>query len=373
MTSLAPSAGLIPTDGPFDLIAGIPVHPLVVLAAVVILPLSALALIAIVLVPRWRGAFGWVTMAGLAIGVGSAVVAKESGEQLATRVGLPQEHADLGDRLPLVALGLFVVAAAWFWVQRRSSAAGPGSRSALQTVLGIVAILVALATIALTVAVGHTGATAVWEGRILPATPASTPAATPDASASPSATADAGAGAVAGLTMADVQAHATPADCWAVVSGTVYDLTSWIAQHPGGEAVIEALCGTDATAAFTAQHQGQGKPTDTLAGFEIDVLATPSAAGAASITPASVVVAGPRADRRYTLKQVRKHRVATDCWAAVNGSVYNLTRWVNQHPGGASRIIALCGTNASAAFNAQHGSAANVATILAGYRIGVLA
>lgn len=372
MTSLAPSAGLIPTDGPFDLIAGIPVHPLVVHAAVVLLPLSALALIAIIIVPRLRRPLGWLTMAGLAVGAGAAIVARLSGEQLAARVGEPQQHLELGEKLPFAAVLLFVVGAVWFWLQRRAAAAEPAQRSVAQTIVGIVAILVALATIALTVAVGHTGATAVWEGRILPATPASTPAATPDASASPSVTAD--AGAVAGLTMADVQAHATPADCWAVVSGTVYDLTSWIAQHPGGEAVIEALCGTDATAAFTAQHQGQGKPTDTLAGFEIDVLVTPSAAGAdAAITPASVVVAGPRADRRYTLKQVRKHRVATDCWAAVNGSVYNLTRWVNQHPGGASRIIALCGTNASAAFNAQHGSAANVATILAGYRIGVLA
>ena len=361
MTSLAPSAGLIPTDGPFDLIAGIPVHPLVVHAAVVLLPLSALALIAIIIVPRLRRPLGWLTMAGLAVGAGAAIVARLSGEQLAARVGEPQQHLELGEKLPFAAVLLFVVGAVWFWLQRRAAAAEPAQRSVAQTIVGIVAILVALATIALTVAVGHTGATAVWEGRILPATPASTPAATPDASASPSVTAD--AGAVAGLTMADVRAHATPADCWAVVSGTVYDLTSWIAQHPGGEAVIEALCGTDATAAFTAQHQGQG-----------DVLVTPSAAGAdAAITPASVVVAGPRADRRYTLKQVRKHRVATDCWAAVNGSVYNLTRWVNQHPGGASRIIALCGTNASAAFNAQHGSAANVATILAGYRIGVLA
>ena len=100
MTSLAPSAGLIPTDGPFDLIAGIPVHPLVVHAAVVLLPLSALALIAIIIVPRLRRPLGWLTMAGLAVGAGAAIVARLSGEQLAARVGEPQQHLELGEKLP---------------------------------------------------------------------------------------------------------------------------------------------------------------------------------------------------------------------------------------------------------------------------------
>ena len=63
-----------------------------------------------------------------------------------------------------------------------------------------------------------------------------------------------------GITMADVAQHSTPDDCWSAVNGNAYDLTSWIAEHPGGEEVIIELCGTDGTSAFAAQHGDQGEP-----------------------------------------------------------------------------------------------------------------
>lgn len=74
-------------------------------------------------------------------------------------------------------------------------------------------------------------------------------------------------------TMADVAAHDSAASCYAAVGGSVYDLTSWISRHPGGERAILSLCGTDGTAAFTAQHGGQARPEQTLASFKIGTLA----------------------------------------------------------------------------------------------------
>lgn len=242
---------------PFDLIGGLPVHPLVVHFAVVLLPLSALALILLVFVPRWRGAFGWVTLVGLAVGTVAAWVAKESGEQLAARVGNPQEHAELGDILPFVAGVLFVLAAAWFLLDRRARRTGSAASGAV-TAIGIVAAIVAVAAIILTIVVGHSGAEAAWSGRVAPA--ASAPVTTP--------------GAGSGLTMADVASHATPADCWTAVKGNVYNVTGWISQHPGGAAVIEGMCGVDATASFEGQHQGQARPQGELDRFLIGPLAS---------------------------------------------------------------------------------------------------
>ncbi|MBL0005495.1 MAG: cytochrome b5 domain-containing protein [Actinomycetales bacterium] len=63
------------------------------------------------------------------------------------------------------------------------------------------------------------------------------------------------------------------ASCWAAVSGSVYDLTAWIGEHPGGRDRIIGLCGTDATAAFAAQHRGQGEPAEELTRFKIGTLA----------------------------------------------------------------------------------------------------
>ena len=54
---------IAPTEdsGLFSTIAGLPLHPLVVHLAVVVLPASALALVALVLVPRWRARYATLT------------------------------------------------------------------------------------------------------------------------------------------------------------------------------------------------------------------------------------------------------------------------------------------------------------------------
>ncbi len=54
--------------------------------------------------------------------------------------------------------------------------------------------------------------------------------------------------------MTDVAAHATPTDCWSAVNGSVYNLTDWVARHPGGANAINAMCGSDASGSFNAQH-----------------------------------------------------------------------------------------------------------------------
>lgn len=72
--------------------------------------------------------------------------------------------------------------------------------------------------------------------------------------------------------MADVKTHNSALSCFTTISGSVYDVTSWIKQHPGGSQAILSLCGTDGTAAFTDQHGGQARPAEELAGFKIGTL-----------------------------------------------------------------------------------------------------
>lgn len=73
-------------------------------------------------------------------------------------------------------------------------------------------------------------------------------------------------------TMVQVATHKTPADCWAAVNGKVYNLTSFIQKHPGGDQAILSLCGIDGSAAFNAQHGGQEKPEKVLEGFAVGTL-----------------------------------------------------------------------------------------------------
>ena len=84
----------------FDLINGIPVHPLVVHAIVVLLPLATLGTIAIAAATRRGG--GRTVPSSSAPPWSSTVlcpVATSSGEELEERVGDPGEHAELGDTL----------------------------------------------------------------------------------------------------------------------------------------------------------------------------------------------------------------------------------------------------------------------------------
>ena len=73
-------------------------------------------------------------------------------------------------------------------------------------------------------------------------------------------------------TMAQVAQHNSGGSCWTAINGNVYDVTSWIGQHPGGSGAILSLCGIDGSAAFNGQHGGQGRPAQELASFQIGTL-----------------------------------------------------------------------------------------------------
>jgi cytochrome b involved in lipid metabolism len=77
---------------------------------------------------------------------------------------------------------------------------------------------------------------------------------------------------VASYTLVQVSVHNTSSDCWSVVSGGVYNLTSWIAKHPGGQSAIKGMCGVDGTVGFLAQHNGDTKAVGTLVAYKIGVL-----------------------------------------------------------------------------------------------------
>lgn len=59
------------------------------------------------------------------------------------------------------------------------------------------------------------------------------------------------------LTLEDLAAHASPDDCWIVVRGQVYDVTSYIPAHPTRPSVITEWCGKDATEAFETKVYGR--------------------------------------------------------------------------------------------------------------------
>jgi len=72
----------------------------------------------------------------------------------------------------------------------------------------------------------------------------------------------------------------------------------------------------------------------------------------------------------YTVALVAAHNRASDCWSIVNSKVYNLTSYVQRHPGGAQNIIGICGKDGTSAFAGQHGGDPKPENILSGFYLG---
>jgi hypothetical protein len=244
----------------FDLVGGLPVHPLVIHAVSVLVPLSALGLIVAVFSKSFRNRFAVALVVLLAVTVPLAFVAKESGEALAGRVGITEQHESLGEVFPIWVTVLFVVAVVWVFVARRDGSV------LVRRIVGGVLIFTTAQLIVLTVLVGHSGAQATWANII---GGGGTPTATETATPSPSAPSE------PAFTMDEVSQHASATDCWTVVNGNVYDVTPFVNRHPGGTAAIEMLCGGDGTSMFDRQHGSAPAPNAELDALKIGTVATP--------------------------------------------------------------------------------------------------
>lgn len=144
---------------------GLPAHPLIVHAAVVLLPLAAVATMLCAALPRLRRHYAPVALA-IALGATLAVgLAQGSGEALEERVDeteLVEEHADQGERVLPWALGVVVVAGmvtAAPWLVRRRPALPAKAVTATAVALSLIAGAGAIWSV---VEVGHSGAKATW-------------------------------------------------------------------------------------------------------------------------------------------------------------------------------------------------------------------
>jgi len=346
-----------------DTFGGLPVHPLAVHGAVVLLPLSALALAILIFVPKWRKSFFPLTLIGLGLSTVFTYIAKESGEALSERIGAPQTHEALGTILFPASVGLLALGITFYFLQRKERPKWQLQAAAGLALAGIISVS------GLTYFVGHSGAEATWASRIAPY---ETPTAQPTPSTEPTA-------GVEGITLTEVATHATRTDCWTAIDQTVYDLTPYIQKHPGGAGALANLCGIDATAAFKSQHGGQQRPASELASLAIGVYAgdvapsNPSAAPTTTPSSPSATPTSPSAQPgTYTAAEVAKHSTGTDCWSVANNNVYDLTPYVSSHPGGASVIKAICGKDGTAAFSGQHAGASRPNNTLDGFKLGAL-
>jgi hypothetical protein len=156
-------------------INGIPVHPLLVHAVVVFVPLGALSALLYALVPRWRWLLRWPTLVlslGAVVLIRVAVISGTSlknqkhftgplGDRIAT-------HQTWGHRLEWSVWAFAVVAVFAVWVLPHvTPLAGredrPSPRTSWVTVATVLLPVAAVVVLVLAVITGDAGARAVWK------------------------------------------------------------------------------------------------------------------------------------------------------------------------------------------------------------------
>ena len=80
-------------------------------------------------------------------------------------------------------------------------------------------------------------------------------------------------------------------------------------------------------------------------------------------------------ERVISSEELAKHARPDDCWVAIRGSVYDITKYLPDHPSRPEIIEAWCGKEATQAYETKtkgrkHSKAAD--KLLPAYRIGIL-
>ncbi|MFI0788875.1 DUF2231 domain-containing protein [Streptomyces lydicus] len=158
-----------------NLVNGLPAHILIVHFVIVLVPLSALA---VVVGAMWPGAarrMGLVLPLLALVTLASVPLATQAGEWLEKHVdsnALVRRHTELGDGMLPWAVGLFVLATVVWWTNRRPAAAdAPGDRTRRAPSRSVLVVRIVAAVLAVGVAsgavvevyrIGDSGARAAW-------------------------------------------------------------------------------------------------------------------------------------------------------------------------------------------------------------------
>ncbi|MFE9096866.1 DUF2231 domain-containing protein [Streptomyces sp. NPDC007264] len=169
------------------LINGLPGHPLFVHGSVVLVPLTALALVVCAVWPATARRFGWLLPVLGLVALALVVLTTESGEWLEERVKetpLVESHAEMGEGLTPWVIALLVLTAVVWWLGRAArrrpygedvvdgptgGRAPAGARLAgsvpLRVVVLVLALAVGVGAVVQAYRIGDSGAKAVWKGR----------------------------------------------------------------------------------------------------------------------------------------------------------------------------------------------------------------
>lgn len=140
-----------------DSIMGLPLHPLVVHAAVVLYPIIVLGTIAVVWRSAWQSLATRILVGANVLGFLMVFITSESGESLEHRVGreVAKAHTEQAEVMNPLALLFLLSVLVWVWAR--------ANKPSLKKPIAATLTVIGLGTVIWLAVVGHSGATSVWQ------------------------------------------------------------------------------------------------------------------------------------------------------------------------------------------------------------------
>lgn len=151
---------MVISGGLFGSVAGLPLHPLVIHASIVLIPLVAIGALVMSYLPSFSRRYGKLILFIALFAQISLFLAKVTGEAFEEILDKDMgNHAELGEIAPFITLPMLAL----IYLRWRLDRSGATVGSVWVRRLTSLALIVAsLASIAVIVLVGHSGAESVW-------------------------------------------------------------------------------------------------------------------------------------------------------------------------------------------------------------------
>jgi hypothetical protein len=144
----------------FGVVAGLPLHPLIIHVSVILIPLVAISALVMSYLPSFSRRYGKAIFSLALVAQGSLFLSRTTGQALTKIMEKDMgRHADLGEVAPFITLPMVAL----IYLRFRMDRSGTTFGSVFVRRLTSIALIVAsLASIAIVFLVGHSGAVSVW-------------------------------------------------------------------------------------------------------------------------------------------------------------------------------------------------------------------
>jgi hypothetical protein len=151
---------MVISGGLFGSVAGLPLHPLVIHASIVLIPLVAIGALVMSYLPSFSRRYGKLILVIALFAQVSLFLAKVTGEAFEEILDKDMgNHAELGEIAPFITLPMVALIYLRWRLDRSGATVGSVW---VRRLTSLALILASLASIAVIVLVGHSGAQSVW-------------------------------------------------------------------------------------------------------------------------------------------------------------------------------------------------------------------